>query len=160
MYILLLVTLEPAAVSCVCSNLRMATRAVTRIYDEALEPIGVRTTHFSILARVDDDGPSSLGRLADRLAMDRTTLSRELEPLVRAGLVGVAPGQDRRQRIVSLTAQGVATLEGAYPRWRKAQRAMGDGLGLSRSRRLNEELRAVVSVARSSRPLDASDDRS
>jgi DNA-binding MarR family transcriptional regulator len=140
-------------VSCVCANLRMATRAVARLYDEALEPAGIRTTQFSILARVEADGPATLGRIAARLALDRTTLSRELGPLVERGLVTIVPGRDRRSRVVALTPDGETLLETARPRWRSAQRRVRDGLGLERSKALNAELRAVTTaVLRASYP--------
>ena len=71
----------------------MATRAVARVYDQALASHGLRTTQFSILARLDTHGPASVGDLAARLAMDRTTLAREAAPLVRAGLVEETTGK-------------------------------------------------------------------
>ena len=109
-------TVEPVESPCVCATLRMATRAVARVYDQALEPYGLRTTEYSILARLEVEGPSPVGHLAARLAMDRTTLAREAAPLVRAGLVAEEPGEDRRQRVLALTPAGLARLEDGPPR--------------------------------------------
>jgi DNA-binding MarR family transcriptional regulator len=135
---------EPVQSPCVCATLRMATRAVARVYDEALAPFGLRTTQYSILARLDADGPATVGRLAGRLVMDRTTLAREAKPLVAAGLAAEEPGADRRQRILSLTDEGRSRLEAAGPGWREAQRHVRERLGGERAQGLLGELHALV----------------
>ena len=135
---------EPVQSPCVCATLRMATRAVARIYDEALAPYGLRTTQYSILARLEVEGPAPVGHLAARLVMDRSTLAREAAPLVRAGLVAEAPGPDRRQRLLSLTDEGLSRLEASRPGWREAQRLVRDDLGRERTEGLLGELRALV----------------
>lgn len=122
----------------------MATRTVARIYDETLAPFSLRTTQFSILARLEVEGPARLGQLAARLAMDRTTLAREAQPLVRAGLVAQRPGDDRRLRILSLTEEGQERLEAARPGWREAQRLVREQLGRERTDGLLGELHALV----------------
>jgi DNA-binding MarR family transcriptional regulator len=135
---------EPVQSPCVCATLRMATRTVARIYDEALAPYGLRTTQYSILARLEVEGPAPVGHLAARVVMDRSTLAREAAPLVRAGLVAEEPGRDRRQRLLSLTDEGLARLEAARPGWRVAQRRVRDELGRERTEGLLGELRALV----------------
>jgi DNA-binding MarR family transcriptional regulator len=137
-----------ADVTCLCAWLRMATRATARVYDEALRPAGLRTTQFSLLARLDVDGPATLSRLADRLAIDRTTLRRELDPLHARGLVAFDTGADRRCRVVSLTPVGADRLAAAYPLWRQAQREVRARLGRERIERLLVELDAVVGATR------------
>ena len=122
----------------------MATRAVARIYDEALASYGLRTTQYSILARLEVEGPAPVGHLAARLVMDRSTLAREAAPLVEAGLVAETPGPDRRQRLLSLTDEGLSRLEAARSGWREAQRLVRDGLGRERTDGLLGELRALV----------------
>jgi DNA-binding MarR family transcriptional regulator len=141
-------TVEPVESPCVCATLRMTTRAVARVYDRALEPHGLRTTQYSILARLEVEGPARIGHLAARLAMDRSTLSREAAPLVRAGLVAEEPGEDRRQRVLSLTPEGLARLEAARPAWRDAQRSVRDELGYDRVQELLGELRALLGATR------------
>jgi DNA-binding MarR family transcriptional regulator len=139
---------EPVESPCVCATLRMATRAVARVYDRALEPHGLRTTQYSILARLEVEGPASVGHLAARLAMDRTTLAREAAPLVRAGLVAAEPGEDRRRRVLALTPAGLGRLESARPAWRDAQRQVRVELGYDRVQGVLDELRALLGAAR------------
>jgi len=141
-------TVEPVETPCVCATLRMATRAVARLYDRALEPHGLRTTQYSILARLEVEGPAAVGQLAARLAMDRTTLAREAAPLVEAGLVEEAPGEDRRSRVLALTPKGLERLETARPAWREAQRQVRNELGYDRVQELLGELRALLGAAR------------
>jgi DNA-binding MarR family transcriptional regulator len=141
-------TVEPVETPCVCATLRMATRAVARLYDRALEPYGLRTTQYSILARLEVEGPAAVGQLAARLAMDRTTLAREAAPLVEAGLVEEAPGEDRRSRVLALTPEGLERVESARPAWREAQRQVRNELGYDRVQELLGELRALLGAAR------------
>jgi DNA-binding MarR family transcriptional regulator len=122
----------------------MTTRAVTRLYDDALRPVGLRTTQFSILARLDDEGPSPLTRLARRLLVDRTTLGRELDGLVSRGLVEIVAGPDRRTRIASLTEAGRARLGECYPLWRAVQRDVRERFGRDRVDALLGELGELV----------------
>ncbi|MFN8185832.1 MAG: MarR family winged helix-turn-helix transcriptional regulator [Gaiellales bacterium] len=134
----------PASIDCYCANLRMATRAMTRIYDAALRPAGLRTTQFSILSRLEADGPLGVSRLAERLAMDRTTLAREVGPLVAAGLVERTIGADRRQRRLALTRSGRARLRKAWPLWTHVQRHVGSAFGEERAGELVQALRDLV----------------
>jgi DNA-binding MarR family transcriptional regulator len=138
--------MEPAELACLCATSRMATRVLTRRYDEALRPYGLRTTQYSILARLDDEGSMTVGRLAGRLAAERTTLSRELGPLGRRGLVEVAAGDDRRRRVVTLTAAGGEALAGARPAWKAVQAQTRDELGGETADRLLADLRTVTAL--------------
>jgi DNA-binding MarR family transcriptional regulator len=126
----------------------MATRLVTRHYDRALAPAGVTTNGYSILARLRFEGPLALGTLAARLSMDRTTLSREIGPLVAAGLVDSAPDAgDRRRRLLALSDEGAARLRAARPLWEQAQAEFVAGFGAARTAGLLDELHAVVGAA-------------
>jgi DNA-binding MarR family transcriptional regulator len=138
----------PVEVPCVCATLRMATRSVARVYDEALAPSGLRTTQFSILARLFDEGPSAVSRLAARLAMDRTTLAREVRPLCDAGFVSESRGEDRRQRILALTEAGADALAAARPGWKRAQKQVAAMFGGERTDHLLGELRDLLSATR------------
>jgi DNA-binding MarR family transcriptional regulator len=125
----------------------MAARVVNRHYDRVLAPSGLRTTAYAILARVAREGPLPLGRLAGRLALDRTTLSRELRPLVASGLVAYATDPaDARRRVVTLTEAGEAAVGRARPLWERAQRELVDGFGDGRTAALTSELHALVSA--------------
>jgi DNA-binding MarR family transcriptional regulator len=136
----------PVENPCVCATLRMATRAIARLYDTALAPTGLRTSQFSILARLADEGPSPVSWLAARLAMDRTTLAREARPLIEAGLVTDSPGADRRQRILALTDRGSDAFAAARPAWRGAQARVVELYGRERAGELLGELRDLLSV--------------
>ncbi len=122
--------LEPF--NCACFNLRRAARQVTRAYDRALRPAGVQATQFtllSVLAGSEEDDGIAMSDLAGRLGLDRTTLTRNLTFAERAGWVAVAPGADRRERLVSLTAAGREKVEAALPFWQSAQQAVLKQLG-------------------------------
>jgi DNA-binding MarR family transcriptional regulator len=123
----------------------MATRVVVRHYDKALAPTGMKTSAYSILARLDREGVQTIGSLAASLAMDRTTLSREIAPLVEGGLVDVRIGDpDRRQKVLALSRAGRARLKRARPLWAKAQADLADLFGLERTDGLMTELHDLV----------------
>jgi DNA-binding MarR family transcriptional regulator len=107
---------------CVCSAVRRAARAITQHYDRALRPSGLRVTQFTLLVILALAGPLPMSRVADRLGMERTTLTRNLQPLLRQGLVTVGDGADRRVRTLTLTARGRRAAAAALPHWRQAQR--------------------------------------
>ncbi len=108
-------------VDCVSYRLRRAARKAARFYDTALRPSGLRNTQFSLLAALDVLGETSIGDLSEELAIDGTTLTRNLEILVRRGLVENIAAEDARVRNVRLTGLGKATYEEAVPFWREAQ---------------------------------------
>jgi DNA-binding MarR family transcriptional regulator len=113
--------LEAVASGCACRRLRGAARAITRLYDDALRPTGLRTTQFTLLVAATLRGEATISDLADRLALERTSLTRELKLLEERGLVSVTEGEDRRARVVKVTTAGQRALAAAYPRWREAQ---------------------------------------
>jgi DNA-binding MarR family transcriptional regulator len=115
---------------CVCGNLRMATRAVTRLYDEQLQPCGLRATQLSVLWAMSARGPTTVQSVARTILMDQSTLIRNLRLLERDGLVAITTGADRRERIVKLTAAGRRRFERAMPLWEKAQRKISRKLKL------------------------------
>ena len=106
---------------CVCNTLRMATRAVTQLYDDALRPSGLRVTQFSMLAAIARLGEANLRQLEEALAIDQTTLTRSLGLLERDGLTERVDNPDRRVKAMRLTAKGRATLAVARPLWSLAQ---------------------------------------
>jgi DNA-binding MarR family transcriptional regulator len=107
----------------------MATRSVNRLYDRALAPAGLRVTGYSILSRLAEAGPLPIGELARRLAMERTTCTREVAPLVAAGLVETTAGSDRRRRLLRLTGSGQRKRVEAYPLWERVQEMVADEFG-------------------------------
>ena len=126
---------------CNCLALRQAARHVTQFYDQFLASAGLRTTQFSILARLRRLGPMTISALAADLVMDRTTLGRNLQPLEREGLVSVVKGRaDRRSREIRLTDAGAERLRAAVEGWVKAQAGFEAAFGERRS----SELRALL----------------
>ncbi len=120
-------------VDCACLNLRGAARAVTQMYDEVLRPSGLKATQFSVLAAVAMKGPASMTVIAKALVMDRTTLTRNLKPLMDRGLVKAGKGaDDRRQRRIVVTGEGKAALAKALPLWKKAHEQIINGIGFAR----------------------------
>ena len=114
---------------CVCNSLRMATRAVTQLYDDALRPSGLRVTQFSVLAALARVGEASVGELAESLAIDQSTLTRGVALLERRGLTERVLHSDARVKSLRLTARGRAALERARPLWAKAQQTVLRELG-------------------------------
>jgi DNA-binding MarR family transcriptional regulator len=139
--------LREVARACACANLRKAARAVTQVFDEALAPSGLRATQFTLLVTNRLTGESSINELAERMAMDRTTLSRNLKPLVRSGLLEMQPGEDGRTRLVRLTPAGEKALEEAYPLWQRAQQETVSVLGEERHEALLGDVAQTVSLA-------------
>jgi DNA-binding MarR family transcriptional regulator len=107
----------------------MAARAVTRAYDEALRPAGMRVTQFAVLVAVADGGAMSVTALAEILGMDRSTLTRNLVPLEQAGLVQIGSEGWRRSREIALTRKGAIRLDEATPLWEAAQHRLKRQLG-------------------------------
>ncbi len=131
---------------CACFNLRKTTRAITQLYDEALRPTGLRVTQFSLLIATMMLGSVTVTRLAEIGVMDRTTLTRNLKPLEKKGLIKVVPGDDQRTRIVTLTAHGKEVLSKALPLWEKAQSRVIKRLGQERWNSLMTNLSEMVSL--------------
>jgi DNA-binding MarR family transcriptional regulator len=115
--------------ACVCGRLRRAARALTQLYDDTMAPAGLRITQFSLLHTLERSGPQRITELATLLLLDRTALSRNLEPLAAEGLVRIAAGRDARTREVCLTRAGEAALAKAMPYWRRAQVQVAQQLG-------------------------------
>jgi DNA-binding MarR family transcriptional regulator len=108
----------------------MATRSVGRLYDHVLlSEARLRVTGYSILSRLTAEGPLSVSELAGRLAIERTTCTREVAPLVSSGLVEVTVGSDRRRRLLRATALGQRKLAEGRPAWEQVQRMVADEFG-------------------------------
>lgn len=141
------VKLGIVANTCACFNLRKASRTVTQLYDEILQPSGLLATQFTLLVAIAIAGSVTITRLAEKLVMDRTTLTRNLKPLERQGLIEIAPGQDQRTRVVTLTASGREALAKAIPLWEQAQASVVEGLGQNRWSTLLSNLADTVLLA-------------
>src|SRR6266850_1621232 len=133
---------------CVCNTLRMASRAVTQLYDDVLRPSGLRVTQFSILAMIARMGEAHLKQLEDTLAIDQTTLTRSLNLLERDRVIERVPHPDGRIKAMTLTSKGTSALEAARPLWARAQdkvlRELGTTAWADAQRRLAHLLRVAV----------------
>jgi DNA-binding MarR family transcriptional regulator len=136
-------TTATASLGCTCFKLRKLTRTMSRLYDQHLASAGLKTTQYSVLANAAREA-LPVAELAERLGLERTTLTRNLKPLTEAGWIVLAPGLDSRQRIVTITADGRARLKAAYPHWRAAQSAFEHLLGVEEVRALHGRLDATL----------------
>ena len=125
--------------TCTCFHLRRAARMVSQVYDRELAAVDLSLNEYSIL-RHASRGPFLLGELADALGMERTTLTRNLRPLIDAGWVKETRGEDARQRVISLTASGSKRIARALPFWQRAQQQIDALYGDARTERLRGDL--------------------
>ncbi len=132
---------------CMCASVRRTGRALTNLYDDILAPSGLRVMQFSLLAHLANVDETTLTHLAEVRVIDRTTLTRNLTPLERDGLVTVTAGADRRTRVVRITDTGRAAMKRAFPYWREAQRQIIAGLGDERFGTLLGEMEALRALA-------------
>ena len=131
---------------CACTNFRKASRAVTQYFDDVLQPSGVRSTQLVVLLEVAVADSATVTRLARRLVMDPSTLTRNLKPLVKQGWLECVTSN--RKQVFRLTREGQSVLERAVPLWERAQSRFVDKLGSARWRSLLSGLSAAVSAAR------------
>jgi DNA-binding MarR family transcriptional regulator len=131
---------------CSCFNLRKASRAVTQYFDHALEPAGIRATQFTLLASMASVKARTLTEMANTLVMDRTTLTRNLKPLQKLGLIETVEPRDRRSKAFALTEQGRDTLAKGVPLWQEAQQKIVDNLGPDRFESLLREVESVTTL--------------
>ena len=133
--------------SCASFNFRRAARAVTRLYDQAFEPFGIRSTQFTILIGIAKTQPTSISALAALLIIDRTTLTRSLRLLKKQGLLSISERSIKRQRFLRLTPKGERTLAATLPAWRKAQNRFVQTLGADHWSNFRNELEKLTHVA-------------
>jgi DNA-binding MarR family transcriptional regulator len=124
---------------CACTNVRRASRAITKFYDNAMEPSGLKITQFAMLRNIMVSGPLSASELAQILRLDRTTLVRNLKALQDEKYIEGVAGIDSRVRPIAITQKGRSALEAALPYWEKAQATIKARLGA-------EDLEKFVSI--------------
>jgi DNA-binding MarR family transcriptional regulator len=136
---------------CLNFQLRRTSRLVSRYYDDALRPLGLRITQFNILAVLAQSGPISLTHLAKVLGTERSALARNLKPIARKGLVKLVHGEDRRTRMAELAFPGKRKLDEALPIWNRAQNKLVAKLGPDQTALLIQVLSSIRGA------LDATD---
>ncbi len=130
--------------NCLCLHLQRAARAVARRFDQAFRPLDLTSGQFSLMMSLNSLDAPSIGYVSALLAMDRTTLTANLKPLERRGLVTVkVDDADRRTRRLILTPAGRALLAAAMPIWRQTHAAVESLIGMSDPDRLRTDLRAL-----------------
>ena len=130
---------------CLCLAAQRAARTLARRFDEALRPAGLTSGQFSLLMSLNRPHPPSIGAVAGLLAMDRTTLTANLKPLERRGLVTTAVDpDDRRVRLISLTRTGRTVLRSAVPIWRRTHKEIDRMLSATDGEKLRGGLRVLL----------------
>lgn len=119
--------LDPAC--CVLRQVTRTSRMVVAAFDAALEPAGVTAHQFTVLVALAHSGPMNVSELADAVGMHPSTTPRKIAPLARRGLVRIRQGEDRRQRLIALTAKGIAAVKRSFPLWAEIQRDILQHLG-------------------------------
>ena len=125
---------------CACFNTLKTARVLGQVYDRALEPSGLKNTHFTALSVADAYDGISITELSKAMEIERTTLTRNLKVLERDGLVKGGPGADGRSKMVVLTAKGKRRLDAALPVWKQAHERMLREFGANRWKSLQKEL--------------------
>jgi DNA-binding MarR family transcriptional regulator len=133
---------------CACFNFRKASRAVTQLFDEALQPSGLRSTQLVILLSAAVNPGLGISKLARELVMDASTLNRNLKPLAKRGLISVEDSKDGRRRLVTLTPKGEEAVRSAVPLWNDAQSKLVAQFGTQKFKDLLKMMVSLVSMAR------------
>ena len=133
---------------CLCATFRRTARALSQLYDEAVRPLGLKTTQFTILQALSLTGEVSQGRLGEILVLDSTTLTRTLAIMKRRKWVAVRQGRDGRERLISLSEAGRKQFNLASPAWQAVQDRLRSQLGDERWSGLFQENREITAVAR------------
>lgn len=140
----------PSILDCACFNVRNAARAITVMYDEVMEPVGLKMTQFAIIATIFRDKEPTMQLLAAELGLDPSTMTRTLRPLTEEGLVRILPGEDgdRRVKRLALTSLGRHKLGQGKKHWEAAQQQLSDRVGPEVFDRLIGDLSAVTKALR------------
>ena len=127
--------------SCLCLHVRRAARTIARRFDDAFRPLDLTSGQYSLLMSLNRPSPPHMKDVADLLAMDRTTLTANLKPLERRGLVEITPDpKDKRGRLLSLTRDGMALLARAFPIWKETQNQLESLVADSNAQQLLADL--------------------
>ncbi len=130
---------------CACSQIRRTARALSSLYDAVLLPSGLTVTQYALLVNVGRAGELSHTVLAAKLGMERTTLTRNMRPLVKGKLVATTSGKDRREHLLRLTEAGKRRVLRSLPLWEEAQRRFAAEIG----EEVLQSLRTLLTLAES-----------
>lgn len=133
---------------CACANLRRASRTVTQLYDSTLRPLGMTSSQLTFLRVLAGQSPMRQGTLGKMLALDSTTVTRSLRPLKAKGWIEVCAGDDRRERLLHLTAHGARQLDLGNREWARAQKRLEKLLGKKQWTELLDLTHRVAALTR------------
>ena len=136
----------PVEDPCNCFYLRRAARLVTRQYAETMKAAGLKSSQFTILAIISKYGRLTITELANKMGLERTSLSRTLRPLEKDGLIIISEEQERRRRYIELTKPGKAAYKKALPLWNEAQHQFKEQLGAEDLKTLKSLLRRTADL--------------
>src|SRR6266487_5070535 len=136
-----------SADTCTCGTMRKAARAITLLYDNAFKSSGLLSTQFGVLHVIYNIESIRISDLADKLGMDRTTLTRNLSVLERHGFIKISQGKDHRTRIVAATQKGRSAVVKATPLWNEVQRKVRQKMGESSWHELMQNLGGFLKVS-------------
>jgi len=132
---------------CMCANFRRASRAITQLYEEALRPLGLRASQFTLLQALSLTGEISQGQLGQILALDSTTLTRTLEIMIGHKWISERRGSDRRERWLQLSKAGEAQFKQASPAWNRVQSRLREQIGEEPWKNLLQFTNQVTTIA-------------
>jgi DNA-binding MarR family transcriptional regulator len=135
-----------SAGTCTCGELRKAARAITLLYDNAFKSTGLLSTQFNVLQAIYNIDSIRISDLANKLGMDRTTLTRNLSVLERHGFIEISQGKDQRTRIVTATQKGRSAVSKTILLWNEVQRKVKQEMGENSWRELMQNLGQLVKV--------------
>ena len=130
---------------CIGVRLRVTNRVLTRVFDEALRPFGVKLTQMNVLVAIGNLEPVRPGDLCRRLELDASTLSRNVDRMVQQGWIRSEPGADLRSHLLSLSDDGARIVHDAYPAWQRAQAEALELLGADGAAALDRVATALSS---------------
>lgn len=131
---------------CPAFNIRSASRIITQLFDEILKPSGLQVTQFTVLVGVHIFDSPSISNLAKGLVMDRTTITRNLKPLEKEGLIKMESGKDKRTTFVNLTPKGKSAIDKTFPYWEKARSVVSKEFGAKQLEGLLKDLTDVRGI--------------
>ena len=135
-----------SAGTCTCGELRKAARAITLLYDNAFKSSGLLSTQFNVLQAIYNVHSMRISDLANKLGMDRTTLTRNLSVLEREGFIEISQGKDHRTRIVTATQKGRSAVAKAILLWNEVQHKVKQEMGENSWRELMQNLGQLLKV--------------
>ena len=138
---------ELTDLSCACATARQVARVLTQLYDSRLRGTGIEAPQFALMMTLKKEGPCSQVELGRRYALDKTTVSRNLNVLERSGWVECSVGSDRRIRRFHLTVEGRKRLTEAKVKWKEAQNQLRSGMSETQRDGMFRAFRNVTAAA-------------